>query len=352
MAAASRTTAHTLEWLNALEEAPHRFGFYAALRRLECLHPDQPRIGQAARPADEALRLGQKPALAFAASTLAEFRQGGPGAPNFFAQYFFGLFGPNGPLPLHLSEYAYGRELNCGDASFRAFADVFHHRLLGLFYRAWADAQPTVSLDRSSARRFDVFVGSLIGVAAPEFRNREAVPHDARLALVGRFALGTRPAEGLSGLLGDFFGFAFRVREFAGEWLRLAREDRLLLGAGADGCALGLGTVLGREVFGCAHAFQVVCGPLGFGEFVRMLPGQPSLEKLRDLVRAYVGDEFKCTLRLVLSAAEVPECRLGAGGPCGMAARLGWTSWLGHRRGREDADDVVIDPSLTADGFA
>ena len=56
---------------------------------------------------------------------------------------FFGLFGANGPLPLHLTEYAYGRQLQAGDPSFARFADIIHHRFLGLFHRAWAQAQLT-----------------------------------------------------------------------------------------------------------------------------------------------------------------------------------------------------------------
>lgn len=342
MAAASRTAAHVVAWLLALEQAPHRYDLFAALRRLECLYPDKPRIGEAARPADEAVRLGQKPSLAFAPATLAEFRQGDGARPTYLAAYSFGLFGPNGALPLHLSEYAYGRELNEGDPTFRRFADLFHHRLLSLFYRAWADAQPVVSLDRSEPRRFDVYVGSLLGLAAPEFRRRDAVPDEAKLALAGRFALHTRPAVGLEGLLEDFFGLPFVAREFTGEWLRMPRKHRLLLGEGDDAAALGIGSVLGAAVWSCRHAFQVVCGPLRFADFRRLLPGQPSLARLRDLVRNYVGDELGWTLRLVLRRGEVPECRLG------VAGQLGWTSWIGRREVTRDADEVVIDPFVTA----
>lgn len=342
MAAATRTTAHAVERLRALEEEPHRFGFFAALRRLECLYADLPRIGEAARPNDEALRLGQVPSLAFAPSTLAEFEQGGPGEPVRLAQYFFGLFGPNGPLPLHLSEHAHGRELNYGDPSFRRFADIFHHRLISLFYRAWADAQPAPSLDRPGPRRFDVYVGSLIGIAPPEFRRRDSAPDEARLAFAGRFALATRPAEGLAGLLEQFFGLRFCVRQFMGEWLRLARGDRLELGGGGEAASLGRGAVLGRAVFSRRHAFQLVCGPLRFEELAGLLPGEPRLARLRDLVRGYVGDELAWSLRLVLRREEVPDCRLGVAGRLGAEARLGWTTWLGRRTAASDADDVVI----------
>jgi hypothetical protein len=76
----------------------------------------------------------------------------------------FGLFGPNGPLPLHMTAFARERRLHKGDHTFQAFADLFHHRLLLLFYRAWAQAQPTASLDRPRDDRFAGYVGSLIGV--------------------------------------------------------------------------------------------------------------------------------------------------------------------------------------------
>ncbi|HEX5421654.1 MAG TPA: type VI secretion system baseplate subunit TssG [Gammaproteobacteria bacterium] len=345
MAAAARTTAEVVEQLRALEEAPHGYDFFAVLRRLECLYADQPRIGEAARPADEALRLGQKPSLAFAPSALAEFRQSSSG-PSYLAAYFFGLFGPNGPLPLHLSEYAHTRELNYDDPAFRRFADIFHHRLLSLFYRAWADAQPVVSLDRPEPRRFDMYVGSLLGLAEAGQAKHGVLADEAKLAFAGRFGLATRPAEGLAGLLEEFFGFDVAVREFVGEWLRLPGRHRLVLGRDTDAAALGGGSVLGEAVWNCGHSFQLVCGPLRLPELKRLLPGQESLDKLRELVRSYVGDEFKWTVRLNLRRDEVPECRLGWGG------QLGWTSWLGRRTSPEDADEVVIDPENRGPGAA
>src|SRR5690606_25421213 len=141
--------------------------------------------------------------------------------------------------------------------TFRRFADLFHHRLISLFYRAWANAQPALSFDRPAPRRFDVYVGSLVGAAAPESNGRGSIPDEARLALAGRYGLGTRPAEGLEELLGEFFGLRFRIRQFMGEWLRLSPKDRLQLGGGVpalgrDGgaaTALGGGAVLGRAVF-------------------------------------------------------------------------------------------------------
>lgn len=340
MAAARRTTADIVTRLQALEEAPHRFDLFAALRELECVHADSPRIGEAARPIDEPVRLGQTPSLEFAPASIAEF-DAAPGRPAYLGAYSFGLFGPNGPLPLHLTEFAYSRELNFDDPTFRRFADVFHHRLLALFYRSWANAQPAVSLDRDSPRRFDVYVGSLLGIAAPELRSRDAIADEAKLNRAGRFGLATRPAEGLVGVLEDYFGLPFAVQELVGEWLRLPSDDRLHLGRNPATAALGSSAVLGASVWSCQHAFRLVAGPLALTDFERLLPGEPSLVRLRDLVRNYLGDELAWTLNLVLRKNEVPECRLG------RAGRLGWTTWLGRRPADSDARDVAVDPFFT-----
>lgn len=339
MAAPAGTSSDTLKFLHALEETPYRYDFFLALRRLECIHADKPRLGEGARPVDEPLRLGQEPSLAFAPSSVASFKAGGKGRPDRMLEFFFGLFGPNAPLPLHLTEFARERERQEKDATFRRFADIFHHRLLMLFYRAWANAQPATSLDRASPRRVDAYVGSMFGIGAPEFRNRDSVSDDAKMHMVGRFALQTRPTEGLLAVLEQFLRLPFRLREFVGEWARLSPRDWLILGRPGSACTLGRDAVLGRAIWNCQHKFRITCGPLRLDDLKRMLPGGNSLRRLRDLVRGYIGDALDWDLRLVLTAADVPSVRLGRSG------ELGWTSWLGDRKTTADADDILIRPN-------
>jgi type VI secretion system protein ImpH len=97
--------------------------------------------------------------------------------------------------------------------------------------------------------------------------------------------------------------------------------------------------VLGSSVWTCQNRFRLICGPLPFAAFKRLLPGRESLAKLRDLVRNYLGDEFEWDLNLVLLAKEVPPLTLGQSG------ELGWTTWLGNRRSGADADDVIVNPT-------
>jgi type VI secretion system protein ImpH len=295
-------------------------------------------LGEGARPVDEPIRLVQQPSLAFASSTLASFRQGQGGEPHRLGQYFFGLFGPHGPLPVHLTEYAKDREINENDPTFRRFADIFHHRMLLLFYRAWANSNPTAGWDRP-ASRFNSYVGSVFGTGERELWGRDAVPDSAKFHVAGLLGMKTRPAVALAAILDVFMQLHFRVREFVGGWMALPPGDWSSLGSRIGASTLGGDVVLGSHVWTCQNRFRLLCGPLPFADFKRLLPRADSLKKLRDLVRNYLGDEFDWDLNLVLFADEVPEVRLGQSGD------LGWTTWLGKRQSTADATEVIVNPN-------
>lgn len=326
------------ELLRALRETPFAYGFFQALRQLECACPGQPRIGQTSRPAEEPIRLGQDPSLGFAPSTLAALTPGKEGAAPRLSVYFLGLFGPNGPLPLHLSEYARERERHAGDAAFARFADIFHHRILALVYRAWANARPTVSFDRPDSDRFAVYLAALFGQGMPALRARDAMPDLAKLHYAGRLVAQTRHPEGLEAVLEDFFALPARIEEFVGHWLTLPPDDRWRLGASRETGQLGLTTIVGARIWDRQCKFRIRLGPLGLADYRRLLPGGDSLPRLVAVVRNYLGDELDWDLVLVLRKEEVPPLRLGA------EARLGWTTWAITRAPDQDPANLALQP--------
>ncbi|MBT1136451.1 type VI secretion system baseplate subunit TssG, partial [Pseudomonas sp. PAH14] len=129
-----------------------RYDLFQLLRRIDAQGSERYPLGRAPLPKFEPLRIGQQPSMGFAPSTVAEVRQREENGLHDVSILSFGLFGPNGPLPVHMTEYARERIHHHQDHSLSAFADLFHHRLTLLFYRAWADAQPAVSLDRNDNR--------------------------------------------------------------------------------------------------------------------------------------------------------------------------------------------------------
>jgi type VI secretion system protein ImpH len=324
-----------VSFLDALASEPHRYDFYQVMRRLECAHPELPRWGMALRPRDEPVRLGQDPELTFAPAPLSTFTLGSDGRHARLAVRLFGLLGPNGPLPLHLTEYARERQLHAGDRTLARFLDMLSHRFVAFFYRAWAQSQPTVAADRAGDDRFHTFIGALIGIAPAAFRSRDSVPDEAKLAAAGLLAPQVRNADGLRSILAAYFHVPVRLREFIGHWLDLARSDQTTLAA--THARLGQGAVLGRQVYDRQCRFRIELGPLSRAVYESFLPTGELLRPLVDWVRSYVGFEYAWDLRLALTAEEVPVVMLGETG------RLGWTSWLGLRPLSTPADDLVLE---------
>jgi anti-sigma regulatory factor (Ser/Thr protein kinase) len=61
MAGETGTTADRLARVRGLVEAPYGFDFHQAMRRLECAFRELPRWGEAAKPSEEPVRIGQEP---------------------------------------------------------------------------------------------------------------------------------------------------------------------------------------------------------------------------------------------------------------------------------------------------
>lgn len=327
-----------LTLLRDLAQQPHAYGFYSAVRRLECAYPESPRVGTSRRLRDDPIRIGQDASLAFALATVASFDLP-PNAPPRLQVRFTGLTGPNGPLPLHITEFARDRLRNHGDRTLLRFLDTFHHRLFSMFYRAWAEAQPTVSLDRPNQDPFGDRLASLAGYGGQATRSRDTVPDFSKRAHTGLLANSVRNAEGLARIVANFFRIPARVEQWQPHWMRLPPDAWTRIGAGRENARLGVTAVLGAKVWDCQSRYRIVIGPMALSDYERFLPGQPGLARLRDWVMNYSGHELSCEVQLLLRRVEVPPIRLG------VAGQLGWTSWLGKRPPAthpDAADELVL----------
>jgi type VI secretion system protein ImpH len=237
----------------------------------------------------------------------------------------------------------------------RDFLDLFHHRLVSLFYRAWEKynvpalwergrrwGDGRVGDDAFSRRLFD-----FIGLGLEPLRDRLAVPDGALLYYAGFFAQQHRPACVLESLLVDYFGRPARVVTFHGQWLRLPPDQQSRSGRNGVCNRLGIDSVAGGTVWDDQSKFRVRVGPLGIDDFFAFLPGGTYAAELMDLVRFFARGELDFDVQLVLKAPEVPMCQAarGVGG-----AQLGRSSWLKRREFTHDADDAVFRPPATPFG--
>src|ERR1700733_1685254 len=173
----------TVSFLQKLEAEPWRFDYFAVLRYLERTAKDRPRIGDSSALREEILNLGQDPYMDFPASNIAkvETRDGRPLA--VFVK-FLGLLGPQGALPLATTEESY-HYLLADDDAFPRFLDIFNHRFIELFFRAWADSRPIVQHDRPGEDRFIAYIGSAIGLGSTPYQDLDSIPDLAKLGFAG-----------------------------------------------------------------------------------------------------------------------------------------------------------------------
>jgi type VI secretion system protein ImpH len=336
MAGEDGSQTSVVEYLGNVSEKPYRYGFYQTVRKINCFYADKPITGRANSPSDDPIRYAQEPYTSFAPATLSGLEIDSSSQYPRLTQRFIGMFGPNGPLPLHLTEYARDRSRHHRDKTITRFMDMFHHRIVSLYYGAWAQAQPVVQFDRHEQDRFAMYVGSLFGLGLPSSRNADAMHHFSKLGFAGHLSSLPRHIDGLVSMLQGYFGVKSNITEFIAHWMRIPATDRLKLGESSLNGCLGMNTVIGERVWQRQDKFRISLGPLDLEQYETFLPTGKSFKALVALVRSYVGIEYLWEVNLILSKEEKPVSCLGKSGT------LGWTSWLQTERQVDHVDDLLL----------
>lgn len=336
MAGKSRTKTSAVTFFAEVSEKPYRYGFYQTVRRINCFYDNMPTTGNAYKPSDDPVRFSQEPYTFFAPATLGGLEIDSSSPYPKLSQRFLGLFGPNGALPLHLTEYARDRSRHHHDDSFASFVDMFHHRVVSLFYAAWAQSQPVVQFDRPGDDRFAMYVGSLMGLGLPSLRDADAMTHISKLGFAGHLSSLPRHVSGLISMIKGYFNVSTEVREYVAHWMKIPANDRVELGDGNMNGCLGSDTIIGERVWQRQDKFQVRLGPLDLERYESFLPTGKSFNALVSVVRNYVGIEYLWEVNLILKKEEKPVTCLGVSGA------LGWTSWLEAERQTDHVDDLLL----------
>jgi type VI secretion system protein ImpH len=333
------------EPLQSLEErlfdSPYDYDFFQAVRLLHLMLDDRPGVGRIAKPDEEPVRFKVRQSLEFPPSSIHSLSA--ETDPPAMVVAFLGLTGVQGALPHHYTEHILARA-QAKDFAMAEFFDLFNHRLLSLFYRAWEKHRFPVRFQLAAAKHetdeFTQYLFGWIGMGTAGLQDRLAVQDRALLRYAG--LLGQKPptAVSLEGILRDYFGVQVEIEQFIGAWYPLTEDDQSDLAAEGMNNQLGEGAIAGDAVWDPQARFRVRLGPLKLARFLAFLPEGQAVRELQDLVRFYVGPVLQFDLQLVLKANEVPWCRLGDDGPAGP--RLGWCGWLKTSEFAQDAGDAVF----------
>jgi type VI secretion system protein ImpH len=320
-----------------LDEA-YRFEFFQAVRLIERMEREREPVGAGGPPAREVVRFRTRASLGFPASQIHEVRQGPrEDLPLEMVVAFMGLTGPLGLLPHAYTQLVMDR-LRAQDATLSDFLDLFNHRLISFFFRAWEKYRFPVAYEKNRRDPFTEYLFDLIGMGTPGLKGRTSVPDEGLLLYAGLIGQQPHSAVALEGILQDYFGVPVEIRQFQGQWVFLEPEYRTFLGSANSG--LGDSAICGERVFTEYSKFRVRLGPLAFSRYTSFLPTGGSHLPLTDLTRFLVNRELDFDIQLVLKKEEVPACRLSSTGPA--PPMLGWTTWLKTQQLAEDASQVVL----------
>ncbi|VVU54041.1 type VI secretion protein [Burkholderia anthina] len=314
--------------------APWESGFLPLLRAIAARTPHAPAPGTARLPNEECFRIGQQPTMAFAPREIAsmDVRDG-----RFDIRLFgLGLWGPQGPMPLHMTELAYSRAESNQDRTLAHFVDLFHHRALTQFYRAWASAQATASLDRSD-ETFSFYIASLAGLDPAEAAC-SPLPTHARYGAAPHLVCEARHPDGIVATLSHYFGVPVDIEEFVPHWIYLTESDHARLGVRGSAATMGDGAHLGEAIPDRQHKFRLVIGPLDLDQYQRLMPHGADFHALVEWINTFVGYEYAWEVKLLLRPEAAPPACLG------QPQRLGYALWLGESTSEQPVVGMVFDP--------
>lgn len=343
MAAPGRRTDPSLE--EVLFERGYEFEFFQAVRLLARIFAGRKPVGGTAKPHEEFARFRARLSMAFPPSAVHDIEPMRDSSdPVRMTVAFLGLTGTQGVLPFCYTEWMLERKA-AKDDTLAAFLDLFNHRLVSFFYRAWEKHRPPVLYELSAARdqRPDAFTHSLfdfIGMGTEGLRGRMRIQDESLLLYAGLIAQRPHSASALRSILRDYFGVSVEIDQCVGDWYELEEADRCYLSPELERNQLGESAFLGEQVWNQQGRFRIRVGPLGLNRFLDFLPDGRAMAKLVQLTRYLAGQAMAFDVQVFLRASEVPYCRLDDEGV--DAPRLGEMAWLKTREFQTDAGDAVF----------
>ena len=306
-----------------LFEEFYRFSFFRAVHLLESLLPGRKALGQTLAPFEEAVRFCVKPGSVFPPSDISDLRPAEETGPVAMEIPFMGLIGPSGVLPYWINELAIER-VREKDFSLTAFFDIFHHRLIALFYLAWKKHRFPENYLPGAKDRLSRCLLALMGLGTQGLAPRLRLPLESLIFYSGLLSRPAPSAAAIEATVEYFADTTVQVEQFIDRMIPVSPEDQTQLGT-ANG-SLGADAMCGSQAWESQTKFRVNLGPMGYQAFVHFMPSADMLEPIFSLVRYMVGIEYEFEIGVILHREEVPPCVLGLATP--TSPRLGWSTWV------------------------
>ena len=325
---------------------PYRFNFFQATRLLQGIvrkwkNSGKPKsVGYDLSPKEESIRFSSTLSLQFASSEITKIQkhkrivQTDKQDIVEMQVSFLGLTGQSAVLPSYFTELQLQR-IRDKDTSYRDFLDIFNHRAVSLFYRAWEKYRLPYTYERRHIENKKISdpitkaFESLLGFSDSVIQKQLPIDVEELIFYSGLFSTQRRSANALESSLAEYLELPIKINQFIGEWMPLSEDDRCQLSlfplAGKNNC-LGVDTVIGDQVYTMEGKFEIVLGPLSKTEFESVMPGSERMEALNRFTKMFAGETQHFDVKYKLEEDSVSEWILDEA--LDGSRRLGWNTWL------------------------
>ncbi len=319
MGSTERRTHSSLE--QTLREQGSRFGFFQAVQLLHRLRPQSVPVGEHGPATAEPVRFDHDPSLTFSAGDVSGLTIPEDGTSQAtITTTFLGLTGAVSPLAMHFSEEVLTAESN-DEHSVKGFYDLWHHRVLGLFFRAWKKYRFSAGYRSNLGDVFSHRALALVGVDAQGAAPEKGLPPATQLALAPLLSVRTRSERTLRIIVQRMFpGVRVEIAQFVLRTARISTDDRFLLGR--QNSNLTQDITLGAHCLDRSGRFRLILGPLSREDSDQFLPGGRHFARLRDVVGQFTRGVLECELELRIAEGGMGRFQLGQGATLGVTTQL------------------------------
>ena len=294
--------------LEELQQQPSAFDFYQAVYSLERqFSTEQKRwqgVGRDGFPGKELVRFKAVQHLGFPGQPVTKVtpRINQPPAVDMHVS-FIGLTGPSGVMPQHYSEMVLQR-LKQRDKTMRDFFDLFNHRLVSLYYRAWEKYRFACQYEMATDND-DSFTQVLSRLSGAR--------HALALYYAGAFSAPQRSAQQLKQLLTDLLQTDIQILPLQGRWLSLAQSEQSALtkrsATQGQHAALGQSVMLGSRVWDVSSSIKVQI-KVQPQKAELLLPGSYQYSLVQTLLADFLPAALRVRLSLVGQQQDFPTATL------------------------------------------
>ena len=326
--------------LKKIQNAPWRYDFFQLIRILEhyredadpgrhaSTHNNQAKaasnsapVGSFYPPHEEPVRFSMNPSMSFKSASVSSLNRGGADQIAHNKQWqvevnFWGLVGSKGVLPFHYRELVLQR-LRSKDVAMKHFFDIFDHRSLSLFYRAWKKYRVAIIFEahqrldpKYNRDRYNEMIRGLLGLASKPDANFYQ-PGGAELNCAGLISRRICSPAALTQAIKQQFGLAVQILPYQGQWQAMPEDVQTRTGSlQGRNHILGQQAILGEKTWSIQNRFTVQIQDIDYDRFIKLVSGTEMLRSMYSLIRTMAGVALDFDLSLEVQQRKLPTSRL------------------------------------------